>query len=190
MKLVFATNNQHKLNEVKKILGNKFEIIWLKEFWFDEDIPETQNTFKWNASQKSHFFYDKFKTNCFAEDSWLEVKSLWWEPWVYSARYSWWHWNSAENRKKVLEKMIWKDDRSANFTTAISLIIDWKEYFFEGIVNWKITEKEKWESDFGYDQIFIPDWYEKTFAEMTSETKNKISHRGEAIKKFVEFLII
>ena len=190
MKLIFATNNQNKLQEVRQILWNKFEVLWLKEFGCDDDIPETQDTFKWNASQKSNFFYEKYKINCFADDSGLVVNALDWEPWIYSARYAGPNNDYAKNREKLLENMKWKTDRSAYFITVISLILDGKEYFFEWKVDGKIINENEYNQEewFGYDPIFIPDGYEKTFGEIPHEVKNSISHRGTAMKQMVEFL--
>ncbi len=188
MKLVFATNNKHKLEEVRKILGNQFEILSLKDINCFEEIPETQKTIEGNASQKAHYIYNKYKTNCFADDTGLEIEALNGEPGVYSARYAGEHCSFEDNVEKVLKKLSGIPNRKARFKTVISLIIDKKEYQFEGIINGTITTEKHGTSGFGYDPIFLPDGYDKTFAELSSEEKNKISHRGLATRKLINFL--
>ncbi len=187
-KIVFATNNPHKLQEIRDILGTEFNIVSLKELGFSGEIPETGNTLKENASQKSHFIYNRFNTDCFADDTGLEVDALNGEPGVYSARYAGENCSYSDNVNKLLRKMKGKTGRNARFKTVISLILNGKEYFFEGTVEGKIVEKPQGDSGFGYDPVFMPYGYDKTFAQMPAELKNKISHRGKAVKKLVEFL--
>lgn len=188
MKLVFATNNAHKLEEVTKIINDGFEILNLKDIQCFEDIPETQNTIEGNASQKSHYVYKKYKINCFADDTGLEIDALNGEPGVYSARYAGKDCSFQDNVNKVLKKLDGVENRNAQFKTVISLIIEGKEYLFEGIIKGKILKEERGGSGFGYDPIFKPIGYDKTFAELGSEIKNKISHRGIATSKLAEFL--
>lgn len=186
--LVFATNNRHKLKEVSSMVESIFDIKDLKTIGCFDHIPETHNTVKGNALEKAEYIYSKYKVNCFADDTGLEVKCLNGEPGVYSARYAGPDCNSSNNIKKLLEKMEGCKDRKARFITVVALIYDGKKYFFEGIVNGEITEEERGENGFGYDSVFRPDGYEATYAEMISDSKNKISHRYIAVKKLVEFL--
>jgi len=188
MKLVFATNNKHKLEEVTKIINDDFEILSLNDIECFEEIPETQKTIEGNASQKSHYILDKYNINCFADDTGLEIEALNCEPGVYSARYAGEDCSFQDNVKKVLKKLDGVKNRNAQFKTVISLIIDGKENLFEGIIKGTILKEEKGASGFGYDPIFQPIGYNKTFAELGSEIKNKISHRGIATKKLAEFL--
>ncbi|NPA68827.1 MAG: non-canonical purine NTP diphosphatase [Chlorobi bacterium] len=188
MELVFATNNKHKLEEVKKILNNKFKILSLNDINCFEEIPETQKTIKGNASQKAHYIYDKYKKNCFADDTGLEIEALNGEPGVYSARYAGENCSFEDNVKKVLQKLEGIKNRKARFKTVISLIINNKEYLFEGIINGTVIDKKRGKSGFGYDPIFLPDGFNKTFAEMLPEEKNKISHRALATQKLINFL--
>lgn len=186
-KLVFATNNQHKLAEVRAQVGDIFNIVSLHEIGCEDDIAETGLTLDENASIKSHFINNKYKLNCFADDTGLEVKALNNEPGVYSARYS----GSREflaNMALVLKNLEGKADRSARFRTVISLIIDDKEMKFEGIIIGTIREQKAGKDGFGYDPIFQPDGYDITFAEMSLEEKNKISHRGLAVAKLIDYL--
>lgn len=186
--LVFATNNSHKLTEVQSLLDGKFEVKGLKDIGCNEDIPETADTLEGNALLKSKFVYENFGFDCFSDDTGLEVKSLNMEPGVYSARYAGPQKNSEDNIQKLLKELSSKNNRLARFRTAVSLIIDGEEHLFEGIVNGTIAMQKSGESGFGYDPVFIPEDHEKTFAEMTKEEKNLISHRGLAIKKLVSFL--
>lgn len=187
-KLVFATNNQHKLEEIREILLNKFEILGLKEFGVNDDIPETGKTLSENASIKSGFIFDEFNIDVFSDDTGLEIDALDGKPGVYSARYAGEDGNSEANISKVLTELQNKTNRKARFRTVISLILDGKEYQFEGKVEGRIIDKKHGSSGFGYDPIFIPDGYKETFAEMSSDEKNEISHRGRATKKLVDFL--
>ncbi len=188
MDLVFVTNNQHKLQELQAILGDEFRLLSLKDIGCNEDIPEEQPTLEGNASQKSHYIFNKFGYNCFADDTGLEIDALNGEPGVYSARYAGEEKSAEANMEKVLHKMAKINRRKARFRTVISLIINGKEDLFEGVVNGEILFSKKGGSGFGYDPIFQPDGFEKSFAEMGMDEKNKISHRGRAVQKLVNFL--
>lgn len=185
--LVFATNNQHKLDEVQLKVGDAFEIISLKAIGCEEDIEETGVTLEENASIKSQYVYQNYQADCFADDTGLEIFALNNEPGVYSARYSGSR-DFTKNMDLVLEKMQGKTDRSARFRTVISLIIKGEEHLFEGIVNGKIRTEKSGKDGFGYDPIFEPEGYDITFAEMSLEEKNIISHRGRAMEKLINFL--
>ncbi len=186
--LLFATNNQHKLEEIREILKDHFTILGLKEFGINEDIPETGKDLAENASIKSHFVFDKFGIDVFSDDTGLEIEALDNRPGVYSARYAGEDGNSEANIKKVLKELGNSNSRKAQFRTVISLILDGKEHQFEGIVKGGITKTKNGESGFGYDPIFIPEGYNETFAGMPIEIKNRISHRARATKKLVDFL--
>jgi len=188
MELVFATNNKHKLEEIQKAIGNKFTIKSLKDIGFSGDIPETHETLEENALEKSHYILDRYNVDVFADDTGLEIEALNGEPGVYSARYAGESCNFNDNMDKVLQKLEGVENRKARFRTVISLILNNKEYQFEGIVNGKITKTKHGVEGFGYDPIFRPEGYNETFAEMSIELKNEISHRGRAVKKLVEFL--
>jgi len=187
MKLIFATNNQHKLEEVQAIVGNQFTLLSLAEVGVDEDIPETGNTFEANAKQKSDYLFAKLQADCFADDSGLEIDSLDGAPGVYSARYSGSR-DMEHNIALVLKKMEGVTDRSARFRTVISLQLNGENHFFEGAIEGKIIDTKIGTKGFGYDPIFIPKGFEKTFAEMSAEEKNAISHRAIAVKKLGDFL--
>lgn len=188
MELVFATNNTHKIKEISPLITNSFRLLSLSDLNFFEDIPETQATLEGNASQKSHYIFDRYAINCFADDTGLEIEALNGEPGVYSARYAGEGCNFQDNIDKVLLKMQGITHRNARFRTVISLLLDGKEYFFEGYVNGKILTEKHGNDGFGYDPIFMPDNYTISFAEMTLEEKNKISHRGMAVRKLAAFL--
>lgn len=185
--LVFATNNQHKLDEVQAIIGSAFQLKSLKDIGCADEIPETGVTFEENALQKSRYIFDHFHVNCFSDDSGLEVEALNNEPGVYSAHYSGSR-DTETNMQLVLDKLGSNPNRNARFRCVISLLLDGKEYFFEGSVEGTIAEQRSGTAGFGYDPIFCPLGYKETFSEMSSEEKNKISHRGKAMAKFVEFL--
>jgi len=187
-KLIFATNNPHKLKEIKQILKDEFDISSLREIGFGEDIPETGTTLDQNASLKSKVIHDKFNLDVFADDTGLEVEVLDNDPGVYSARYAGEDGNSEANIKKLLLKLEGQKNRKARFRTVISLIINNKEYLFEGVANGSISRKKHGDSGFGYDPVFFPEGYHKSFAQMTPEEKNKISHRAKAMAKLVQFL--
>jgi XTP/dITP diphosphohydrolase len=188
LQLVFATNNRHKLEEVAAKINDEIQLLTLEDIGCKEDIQETGSTFKENASIKSHFVFDKYHLNCFGDDSGLIVNALNEEPGVYSARYSGEHGNHAANIAKVLDKLNGIENRKARFKTVISLIWDGNEHFFDGTVEGTIRHASTGSGGFGYDPIFQPDGYDITFAEMTMEAKNKISHRARAVEKLILFL--
>lgn len=189
MKLVFATNNKHKLDEVRKITSHHpVEIVSLAEINCFDDIPETADTLEGNALQKAHYIQEKFGLNCFADDTGLEVEALNNAPGVYSARYTGPGHDSEANMKKLLHEMEGKENRKARFRTVIALVWNGKTYTFEGIVNGTITTAKRGENGFGYDPIFIPEGYDQTFAELGDNIKNQISHRAKAVEKLDEFL--
>jgi len=190
MKLIFATNNQHKVDEIRSFLNEGFEIMTLKESGIEIDIPEPHETLEENASEKSKTIYQLTQTSCFSEDTGLEVVALNGEPGVKSARYAGSGRSFDANIEKLLSNLAGKSDRSARFRAVISLIIEGKETLFEGICNGQITEQKKGEEGFGYDPIFIPLGSGKTFAEMKAEEKIRFSHRTKAAKKMVEYLTI
>ena len=187
-KLVFATNNRHKLEEVADKIKNKIELLTLEDIGCKEDIEETGSTFQENASIKSHYIYDKYHLNCFGDDSGLEIDALNGEPGVYSARYAGEHGNHDANINKVLEKLRSTENRRARFISMISLIWNGREHFFEGMVNGVLRHERSGIKGFGYDPIFQPDGYNITFAEMDMDEKNRISHRARAIEKLIAFL--
>ena len=189
MELVFATNNKHKLEEVQKLLGYNFNLLSLKDISFEEEIPEDYETLKENALQKARYIHDRFKTNCFADDTGLEIDFLKGAPGVYSARYAGPGCTFDDNINKVLNEMGDAEKRKARFRTVIALILDEKEYFFEGVVDGEILKEKQGDEGFGYDPVFRPLGYEQSFAEMILEDKNKISHRGRATQKLIEFLL-
>ena len=188
-KLVFATNNAHKLEEVAAILGDKVELLSLNDIDCHTDIPETAETLEGNALLKSSFIYRNYQLDCFADDTGLEVEALNGAPGVYSARYAEGEGHDAQaTMRKLLHELEGKENRKAQFRTAISLILDGKEYLFEGVIKGEIIKEKRGDSGFGYDPIFKPEGYEQTFAELGNETKNKISHRALAVQKLCEFL--
>lgn len=186
--LVFATNNAHKLDEVRKILGEKFNVLSLKEIGCNDDIAETAETFDGNALIKARYIRDKYGYDCFADDSGLEIDALGGAPGVYSARYAGEAHDSEKNMAKVLEQLQGIENRAARFRTVIALILDGKEHLFEGEIAGRIIEERRGAGGFGYDPIFIPDGETRTFAEMDDAQKNGISHRARAVKKLVAFL--
>ena len=189
MKLVFATNNQHKLNEVKSMLGNRFEVLSLADIGCHKDIPEKGQTLKENSLIKAQYVYDKYHLNCFADDTGLEVDALGGAPGVYSARYAGGvgH-DSQANMNKLLGELANNNNRKARFRTVFTLIIDGKPTFFEGICNGEIIHEKRGGEGFGYDPIFQPEGYNKTFSELGTDVKNQISHRARATKKLCAFL--
>jgi XTP/dITP diphosphohydrolase len=188
LELVFATNNQHKLEEVSAKLGGRIKLLTLNDIGCHEDIPETGATFSENASIKSSYVYEKYRLNCFGDDSGLEVEALDGEPGVYSARYAGEHGNHSANIDKLLKNLDGIANRRARFITIISLMWEGKEYFFEGTVEGTIRHKRTGAQGFGYDPVFQPNGFDITFAEMSLEEKNKLSHRAKAVEKLVEFL--
>mgnify|MGYP000755215844 FL=1 len=188
-KLVFATNNAHKLDEISSILGEKVELLSLKDIHCHVDIPETADTLEGNAMLKAEYIYKNYGLDCFADDTGLEVEALNGAPGVYSARYAGGEGHNAEaNMLKLLHELEGKDNRRAQFRTAISLILDEKEYLFEGIIKGEIIKEKRGDSGFGYDPVFVPEGYDRTFAELGNEIKNQISHRALAVNKLCEFL--
>lgn len=189
MKLVFATNNAHKLEEISSILGDKIELLSLKDIGCHADIPETADTLEGNALLKSSFIYRNYGLNSFGDDTGLEVEALGGAPGVYSARYAGGEGHDSQaNMRKLLCELEGVENRKARFRTVISLILDGKEYLFEGIINGEIIKEKRGGSGFGYDPIFKPEGYEQTFAELGAEVKNEISHRALAVKKLAQFL--
>lgn len=189
IKLVFATNNAHKLEEVQAMVGDKFALQSLADIGCTDDIPETGHTFYENAKQKTDYLFAKYAIDCFADDSGLEVDALNGEPGVYSARYSGSR-DMAQNIDLVLAKLsgIESERRTARFKAVISLFFKGEQYFFEGAIEGCIIPERRGEKGFGYDPIFIPDGYDRTFAEMSAEEKNGISHRAIAVAKLADFL--
>ena len=187
-KIVFATNNQHKLEELRAILSGNYQVLSLADIGFYEDIPETGETLAENASIKSQHIFNQFQIDCFSDDTGLEVDALDGRPGVYSARYAGENCTYAQNVDKLLDELKGRENRKARFKTVISLIIDQTEYQFEGRVEGAITKEKYGDKGFGYDPVFLPDGFKQTFAEMPAELKNKISHRGKAVAKLVEFL--
>ena len=188
-KIVFATNNVHKLQEVSDILGDKIQVLNLKDIHCEEEIPETSDTIEGNALQKAEYIHTHYQVDCFADDTGLEVEALNGAPGVYSARYAGPQHNSKDNIRKLLSDMQDAENRNAQFRTAIILIVDGKKHLFEGTIKGKIIRSERGSGGFGYDSVFVPDGFEKTFAELGEEIKNKISHRAIATKKLVKFLL-
>ncbi|MBC8006028.1 MAG: non-canonical purine NTP diphosphatase [Verrucomicrobia bacterium] len=189
MKLVFATNNEHKLYEIKQLLDQSIELLSLNDIDCTDDIPENQDTLEGNASEKSFYIYNKYGVNCFADDTGLEIEALNGEPGVYSARYAGEQRSAENNMNLVLDKLSIINNRKARFRTVISLVINGRETQFEGIVDGHILKEKRGKTGFGYDPIFQPDESNLSFAEMSLEEKNKISHRGRAVQKLVEYLM-
>lgn len=188
-KIVFATNNKHKLEEVRAIVGQYFDILSMSDINCNEEIPETGSTFESNAIEKARFIKDKYGYDCFADDSGLEVKVLNNAPGVFSARYAGEPSDSLRNIEKLMKEMQGKKERAARFRTCIALIIDKEEKIFEGCIEGKIIETLRGTNGFGYDPLFVPDGYDVTFAEMSSCEKNRISHRAVATQKLVDYLL-
>jgi len=186
--LIFATNNPHKLREIRDLLGDNFKLNSLKDSDFFEDIPETGDTLEKNASQKANFIYKLFSRDVFADDTGLEIDALKGKPGVHSARYAGKEKNSAANTKRVIYELKNVRNRKARFRTVISLIINGKEHSFEGIVEGIILKSQHGQKGFGYDPVFQPSGYSQTFAEMELKQKNLISHRAIAFNKLVGFL--
>lgn len=196
IELIFATNNPHKIKELQNLLGDKFRLLSLEDIGCYDEIPEKHPTLEKNASAKAFYIFHKFRNNCFADDTGLEIEALNGEPGVFSARYAGMEkiFSSKEetykaNVQKVLKKLEGVNYRKARFRTVISFIENGKETRFEGIVNGTILKAKRGTGGFGYDPIFKPDGYKKTFAEMSLNEKNKISHRGIAVKKLVNYLL-
>jgi XTP/dITP diphosphohydrolase len=187
-KLVFATNNPHKLKEIQHALKGVFEILSLADLNFDEEIPEPHETLEENASEKAFYIYKRFGLSCFADDTGLEIEALNGDPGVYSARYAGENPTFEDNMNKVMKLLDGLENRNASFRTVISLVVNGKETQFEGRVDGKILTEKHGQAGFGYDPIFQPNGFTESFAEMAMGLKNEISHRGRAVKKLVEFL--
>ncbi len=193
--IIFATNNEHKLIEIRNLLKERYNVLGLKQKGIFREIPEDHFTLEENALQKAMFIYDHYGHNCFADDTGLEIDSLRGEPGVFSARYS----ITGDpvypqmeitkgNIRKVLEKLSGQNNRNARFRSVIALVIDGKKFYFDGVVEGIITESPNGDDGFGYDPVFLPKGYDQTFAEMDLDEKNKISHRAIAVSKLVDFL--
>lgn len=205
MKIVFATNNQHKLQEIRQIMGDRVEVHSLKDIGCDVDIPETGQTLEENALQKARYIYDNYHIDCFADDTGLEVEALNGAPGIYSARYASMENGAAShdseaNMARLLRELADQENRTARFRTVIALILKKdvcpcgctsikQEHLFEGIVNGEITRERSGAEGFGYDPIFRPEGYDKTFAELGADIKNQISHRARATKKLADYLL-
>ena len=187
-KLVFATNNAHKLEEIAAILGEKIKLLSLKDIECTADIPETANTLEGNATQKAEYIYQQYGLDCFADDTGLEVEALDGAPGVFSARYAGEGHNSEDNMQKLLQNLQGVTNRKAQFRTVICLIWDGKKYLFEGSCKGEIIEEKRGNAGFGYDPIFVPEGYDQTFAELGNDIKNSISHRAKAVELLCNFL--
>ncbi len=188
MELIFATHNLHKTEEAQAILGNRFIVKNLKDLGFLDDIPETADTLEGNALLKAHYIFDKFHCDCFADDTGLEVEALENRPGVYSARYAGENSTYQDNVRKILDEMKGISNRKASFRTVIALILNGKEYLFEGRVDGYIITESRGNSGFGYDPVFRPENSDLTFAELGANIKNQISHRGIVMRKLMDFL--
>ena len=186
-KIVFATGNPYKLKEIKSAI-NSFEIVGLKDLGITEEISETGDTLKKNALQKAKYVYEKTGLDCFSDDTGLEIETLNFRPGVYSAMYAGTECSAEKNMQKVLRELRASANRKAQFKTVIALILQGKEYFFEGVVSGEILKEKTGKDGFGYDPIFRPLGYKESFAEMSIAQKNEISHRGLAVKKLINFL--
>ncbi len=188
MKLCFATNNKHKLQEIRQLLGGWFTVLSLEDIGCREELPENQTTLEGNSLEKAQYIWEHYQVNCFADDTGLEVEALNGAPGVYSARYAGLQRDNEANMALLLENLQSKNNRNAQFRTSITLIMDGQVHQFEGVVKGKIAWQHTGMQGFGYDPLFIPEGYTKTFAEMDMAEKNSISHRGKAIARLVEFL--
>lgn len=188
MKLVFATNNRHKLDEVRAIVGDRVEVLSLNDIGCYDDIPETADTLQGNALIKARYIHEKFGVDCFADDTGLEVEALDGAPGVYSARYAGKECDSEANMQKLLHNLTGKSNRNAQFRTVIALIIKGEEKLFNGIVKGTITEEKRGDSGFGYDPVFIPEGFSESFAQMSGDMKNSISHRYRATLELSNYL--
>lgn len=188
MKLVFATNNKNKLVEISRLIHSDVQLLSLDDIGCTDEVPENQLTLEGNALEKASYIFEKIGVNCFADDTGLEVDALNGEPGVFSARYAGPEKSAEANITKLLQELSGKTNRNARFRTVIALILDGKEYLFEGIVNGRIIAQRQGTSGFGYDPVFVPDGYTETFAQMDLNLKNQISHRGMATRKLIDFL--
>ncbi len=187
-KLVFATNNRHKLEEIRDVTGNRVELLSLSELGFSGEIPEEADTLEGNAAQKAFHIYDRYRVNCFADDTGLEIDSLNGAPGVYSARYAGEKCTFDDNINKVLHLLEGIRERKARFRTVIALVEDGNLLTFEGMIPGVITTARKGTGGFGYDPVFMPDGFDRTFAEMTMAEKNRISHRALAVEKLISHI--
>ncbi len=192
-RIVFATNNAHKLGEIRDILKQDFSVVSLEDIGCHDDIPETSATLEGNALQKARYIHERYGIDCFADDTGLEVEALGGGPGIYTARFGVMNGygddhDAEANTRCLLDKLKGESNRAAQFRTAIALILDGKEYLFEGIAKGVITEEKRGEKGFGYDPVFMPEGYGETFAELGVETKNTISHRAKAVAKLADFL--
>ena len=188
MNLVFASSNSHKINEIKKLLPENIELLGLNDIKCFDEIPETAETIEGNAILKANYIKNNYGLNCFADDSGLEIEALNGQPGVYSARYAGEPKDDNKNIDKVLLNLDNQTNRKANFKTVICLNLNDKQYLFTGIVNGSIIYEKKGDNGFGYDPIFVADGFDKTFAQMTFEEKNQISHRAKAVMQMIDFL--
>ena len=188
MKIVFATNNAHKLAEVQAVLGDAYELVTPRMCGVEEEIPENQPTLEGNASEKSHYLRARTGLDCFADDTGLEVEALDGAPGVHSARYASDGHDFAANNRLLLRNLEGVANRRARFRTVISLLVGDEEHLFEGVVEGRIVERESGAEGFGYDPLFVPDGCARTFAEMSPDEKNAVSHRGRAVRKLAAFL--
>ena len=189
MRIVFATNNEHKLDEIKKISKGQLDILSLSDINCHDEIPETGNTLKENALIKAQFVKDKYGIDCFADDTGLEVEALGNAPGIYSSRYAGPNCDSEDNMQKLLQDLQDKGNRSAQFRTVIALLLNGEEHYFEGIISGEIIHQKEGTNGFGYDPIFRPVGYDKTFGELPEKVKNSLSHRAIATQKLVTFLL-
>ena len=187
-KIVFATHNRHKLEEIQEIVKDRYELAGLNDVGITEEIPETADTLEGNAQMKAEYVFNKLGLNCFADDTGLEVEALNGAPGVYSARYAGEGCSFEDNVRKILKELDGIANRRARFRTVICLILDGNKYFFEGIVNGTLLRHPEGDKGFGYDPIFVPEGYTGTFSDMPLPLKNSISHRGRATQKLIEFL--
>ena len=188
MKIIFATNNAHKLSEVQAVLGDGFTLLTPRDCGVTEEIPEEQETLEGNASQKARYLYDRTGMDCFADDTGLEVAALGGAPGVHSARYATDGHDFAANNRLLLKNLEGVENRRARFRTVISLILNGEEHLFEGRVEGRILDRETGHEGFGFDPLFVPDGCERSFAEMSAEEKNAVSHRGRAVRKLAAWL--
>lgn len=188
MKILFATNNAHKLTEVQAVLGDSYTLVTPRDCGVTEEIPETQPTLEGNALQKARYLYERTGLDCFADDTGLEVEALGGAPGVHSARYATDDHDFAANNRLLLQNLAGEENRRARFRTVVALILGGREYLFEGVVEGQIIDRETGHEGFGYDPLFRPDGYDRTFAQMTTEEKNAVSHRARAVRKLAAFL--
>ncbi len=188
MKILFATNNAHKLTEVQAVLGDSYTLVTPRDCGVTEEIPETQPTLEGNALQKARYLYERTGLDCFADDTGLEVEALGGAPGVHSARYATDGHDFAANNRLLLRNLAGEENRRARFRTVVALILGGREYLFEGVVEGQIIDRETGHEGFGYDPLFRPDGYDRTFAQMTTEEKNAVSHRARAVRKLAAFL--